>query len=245
MSMRPAAFRVRFGPMDEHAPRPLPAALPDGQSELQVLVLDDSEVDRMRIGRLLAQVDRPVRARYAASLKDFAAAIDVTPVDVAILDYSLPEGSGLDAVRLLRENPRSREARPIMIAGEARTDVAVAAMKEGSCDYLVKDELTADTLRHAIHEALASSPVSGSAEGAAAVADAVHRVMRAIDDVCFTELRPIASRILRQVRELRGQCARSAVSAETIAELDAGCLSLNEYLDGFGRAVAVRSRFMN
>lgn len=65
-------------------------------------------------------------ARYAES-----------PYDVVVVDYALPQVSGLEAIQKLRELP---DPPPIvMVTGQGDEMVAVEAMKLGATDYLVKD----------------------------------------------------------------------------------------------------------
>jgi DNA-binding NtrC family response regulator len=58
------------------------------------------------------------------------------PLDVILSDYEMPEFSGLRALEVLHE--RGLEIPFIIISGST----AVAAMKLGAADYLLKDRLT-------------------------------------------------------------------------------------------------------
>jgi two-component system nitrogen regulation response regulator GlnG len=59
--------------------------------------------------------------------------------DVVVLDLQLPDGSGLDFFRALRElGPR----RPVIfMTAHGTTEAAIEAMKGGAFDYLVKPVL--------------------------------------------------------------------------------------------------------
>jgi len=71
-------------------------------------------------------------------------------LDVILSDYSMPQFDGPHALRLLRE--RGLDVPFILISGTVGEDTAVAAMKEGASDYLIKDRLTrlGTAVRHAI-----------------------------------------------------------------------------------------------
>jgi PAS domain S-box-containing protein len=64
----------------------------------------------------------------------------VPEVDVVLSDYAMPFFDGLRALRLLRE--RFADTPFILVSGTVGEDTAVAAMKEGASDYLIKDRLT-------------------------------------------------------------------------------------------------------
>ncbi|MEO6789139.1 MAG: response regulator [Chthoniobacteraceae bacterium] len=60
-------------------------------------------------------------------------------LDIILSDYSMPEFSGLRALDLL--NGRGLEIPFIIVSGTIGEDTAVAAMKQGAWDYLLKDRL--------------------------------------------------------------------------------------------------------
>ena len=105
---------------------------------LRVVYLEDRPDDV----RLLALELRragfdPVGGR-AETEAEFAALLDPLP-DVVLSDYSLPQWTGLAAVRLIRE--RGLDVPVIIVSGTMGEDRAVAAMREGAADYLLKDRL--------------------------------------------------------------------------------------------------------
>src|SRR5208337_86989 len=71
--------------------------------------------------------------------------------DVILLDLRLPDQSGLDVLRKIRQF----DARiPVVFVTTARSaDAAIEAMRQGAYDYLLKP-LDMQKLDHVIHEAL-------------------------------------------------------------------------------------------
>lgn len=67
------------------------------------------------------------------------AALDKQTWDIVIADYVLPHFSGLDALKLLQK--RELDLPFIIVSGKIGEDTAVAAMKAGAHDYIMKDNL--------------------------------------------------------------------------------------------------------
>jgi PAS domain S-box-containing protein len=70
--------------------------------------------------------------------------------DIILSDYQMPQFSGLRALELLRAS--GLDIPFILVSGTIGEDIAVAAIKEGAADYLLKDRLA--RLGHAIDHAL-------------------------------------------------------------------------------------------
>lgn len=122
-------------------------ALPDRN----LLLLDDDEVLRNRLGRALAA--RGFCLRMAASLAEAREAVRQTPPTFAVLDLRLEDGSGLEIVRTIRAvRP---EARIVMLTGYGAIATAVAAVKAGAVDYLPKPADADD-----VTKALTGGPLS-------------------------------------------------------------------------------------
>lgn len=73
-------------------------------------------------------------------------------VDCAILDLSLPDASGLEALIALRAI--SSDLPIIVLSGLEDLDLAVAALRDGADDYLIKNSVDGETLRRAIRYAI-------------------------------------------------------------------------------------------
>ena len=69
------------------------------------------------------------------------------------MDYHLP---GMSGVELLRAHARhsGRRSAAVMLTGSGSERVAVDAMKAGAQDYLLKDDLSPERLRHSLRRAV-------------------------------------------------------------------------------------------
>lgn len=109
-------------------------------SSLHVLIVEDSEDDAELI---LYELERcgyePISERVdtAAAMN---AALDRQRWDVVIADYTLPSFSAPAALELLKK--RGLDLPFIIVSGTIGEDIAVAAMKAGAHDYLMKGKLT-------------------------------------------------------------------------------------------------------
>jgi two-component system, NtrC family, response regulator AtoC len=71
----------------------------------------------------------------AGTLADARSRLTQTPPDVVLVDLMLPDGSGLD---LFAELDPTHHTEVILITGNATVDSAVAALRTGVLDYLIK-----------------------------------------------------------------------------------------------------------
>ncbi len=117
----------------------LPAAPPPAPTALRVLHVEDSELDHLMMQALLEQAGLQVTWLRVETLAAFVEALE-QDWDAIICDYHLPTASGLDMLRYLREG---RQPIPfLLVSGEIGEETAVAAMREGAADYLLKTHLT-------------------------------------------------------------------------------------------------------
>jgi len=75
--------------------------------------------------------------------------------DVILLNFLLPDGNGLELLGELRKIVSNTQSAIMLLTEQEDAGIAVRAMKNGAQDYLVKDQLTPETLQAAIHEAVA------------------------------------------------------------------------------------------
>lgn len=109
------------------------------QQPLRVLIVEDDHDDLLLLLRALRRAGYApdyVRVQTAAEL---AQALRGDDWDIVLSDYTLPEYSGLMALRQVREFDADMPF--IIVSGNIGEDVAVAAMKAGAHDYLIKGNL--------------------------------------------------------------------------------------------------------
>src|SRR5450759_1951452 len=124
-------------------------------TSLRVLILEDNESDAQLVLHELRRTGYDPASVTVQTEADFLTQLDTLP-DIILSDYRMPEFDALRAFRLLQE--RGLEIPFIVVSGTIGEDVAVAAMKEGVTDYILKDRL--GRLGGAIKQALEKQHVS-------------------------------------------------------------------------------------
>ena len=117
---------------------------------LKVLIVEDSNDDLLLIIRALKTGGLDIKHRHVQSEAEFVKALDDGTWDVVVSDYSLPGFSGLKALEHYKK--RNFVGPFIIVSGNIGEETAVAAMREGAVDYLLKDRLA--RLGPAIYRAL-------------------------------------------------------------------------------------------
>ncbi len=110
---------------------------PGGGAVIRVLVIDDHPIVRSGLAHLLASRPELRLVGEAATVADGLALFRAQRPDVTLIDLSLPDGRGTDAIaELLREQP---DARFIVLSVHTGSEDVYRAVKSGALGYLVKD----------------------------------------------------------------------------------------------------------
>lgn len=110
---------------------------------IKVLMVDDSKLARIVVGKALAAL-QPDWARIEASSADEAlSVVEQGAVDVVILDYNMPGRNGLEMAEILRERYPDM---PIALATANVQDEIIARARAASVTFIAKP-ITEDGLR--------------------------------------------------------------------------------------------------
>jgi signal transduction histidine kinase/DNA-binding NarL/FixJ family response regulator len=118
-----------IGPVDVHA------------TPLIVLLVEDNPADAERISLVLQPGPlgaglMPVRVIQSGSVASACAALRNWPVDVVLLDLTLPDSKGLEALHRVRA--ASPQTPVIVLSGVADQVLALEALRGGAQDYVLK-----------------------------------------------------------------------------------------------------------
>lgn len=118
----------------------------------KVIIIDDSEDDREFYSRLLHNAAELDGVRAVESGEEGIALHEERRADCILLDYHLPGEDGIEVLKELRAlDPYTAI---IMLTGQGSEDIAVAAMKAGASDYVIKDTISAVGMRRALKNAV-------------------------------------------------------------------------------------------
>ena len=107
---------------------------------LYVLIVEDSENDaRLLLEELRQKGFSPIHERVQTA-EEMDAALKRSAWDVVISDYVMPQFSGPDALKLLRDG--KMDIPFIAVSGTYGEEAAVSMMKAGANDYIVKSNLS-------------------------------------------------------------------------------------------------------
>jgi signal transduction histidine kinase len=106
---------------------------------LRVLFIEDSDDDTALQVRMLRQASYDVEFDRVDSPSALTEVLG-QKWDLIISDYSMPQFTGTDALRLVRE--RDLDVPFLFVSGTIGEDTAVAALKVGAQDYLMKTNLS-------------------------------------------------------------------------------------------------------
>ncbi|BAY79437.1 multi-sensor signal transduction histidine kinase (plasmid) [Nostoc linckia NIES-25] len=120
-----------------------------------LLIIDDCAADRKIYRRyLLKDPHQSYQILEADCAEEGLALCQKIHCDVILLDYCLPDRSGLELFDQMQQEIFKTSVPVIMLTGRGDEEVAVQAMKRGALDYLVKQHLTQDVLQLAVRNAI-------------------------------------------------------------------------------------------
>src|SRR5215475_7824436 len=123
---------------------------------MKVVMVDDSPLDRKLYRLMLEETfGKELELVEAGSAAAGIEACKTASPDCTLLDYRLPDMTGLEFLKQIRSNDPAAvpEFAVVMLTGLADEQIAVEAMKSGAQDYLLKDRITPDALTLAIRKA--------------------------------------------------------------------------------------------
>ena len=136
-----------------------------------VLVVDDDVAVCGILARMLS--DERYKVQTSQAVADALGAIEQKPFDVYVMDYKLPDGSGLDVAERIRS--KGRAAAIILMSGYDPSAVALRAEKLRISNFLEKP-FSREIICNAVKKAIGSS----TAVAAASEPERHHRSNRSI-----------------------------------------------------------------
>ena len=102
----------------------------------RLLIVDDNELNRDMLARRLAR--KGYEIVQADSARELPQRVKEEAIDLVLLDIEMPEISGLEALKTLRETYSPIELPIIMVTAKNQSDDVVRALDLGANDYVTK-----------------------------------------------------------------------------------------------------------
>jgi DNA-binding NarL/FixJ family response regulator len=163
---------------------------------IRVMLVDDHEVVREGLRTLLARNKGVIVAAEAATMAEAIDAAARAKPDVIVMDVRLPDGSGVEACRTIRE--ARPETRVIMLTSYADDEALFASIVAGAAGYLLKQ-----TRGQALIDAITSVAQGRSLLDPDVTGKVLERVRRGRgdEDPAFASLTDQERKVLEQLAE--------------------------------------------
>jgi len=121
---------------------------------MHILVIDDDVVDRTAIKRHLSRPGRDITIHEASTGQEGLDMIVKKEYGCVFLDYRLPDMDGITLLRKVYNSDSDLTSAPIvMLTGQGSEGVMADALRWGAQDYILKDNISAETINIALAKA--------------------------------------------------------------------------------------------
>ncbi|MBW4434243.1 MAG: response regulator [Pelatocladus maniniholoensis HA4357-MV3] len=187
----------------------------------KLLIIDDCATDRKIYRRfLLKDPHHYYQIMEADSAEVGLGLCQNIPCDLILLDFCLPDMSGIEFLDQLRQKTFGSSVPVIMLTGRGDQEIAVQAMKRGVQDYLVKQHLKPDVLqlavRNVIKQLCLQTQLQKTQERQRLIATMLLRIRQSLDleEILYTAVREV-QQLLKCDRIIVCQSSPEADSEQT------------------------------
>ena len=166
------------------------------EPQVRVMLVDDHEVVREGLRTLIGRHKEMLVVGEAATTADAIETAAKTRPDVIVMDIRLPDGSGVEACRTIRE--ARPETKVIMLTSYADDEALFASIVAGAAGYLLKQ-----TRGQAVIDAIEAVAQGGSLLDPGVTGKVLERVRRGRGDVdpAFASLTEQERKVLEHLAE--------------------------------------------
>jgi two-component system chemotaxis response regulator CheY len=103
-----------------------------------VLVVDDSRIMRNIVKNIFMSMQIPCEFIDAGNGREAFLQLEKNKIDLILLDWNMPELSGLEFLKKVRALEQYKDLPIIMVTSEAARYNVIEALKNGATDYIIK-----------------------------------------------------------------------------------------------------------
>lgn len=196
----------------------------------RALILDDNEVDILRLGKLCRKAGLNFDTDAARSIDEMRRQMDEVEYDIVFIDYHLGFETGLEALKALKTHPDQSAALAIMVTSVTSHSTAIEAMRGGCADYIVKEEMTVSSLQKSVASAIERQIVLAMTSEAQVLASALKATIDRFMRSCGPDTRELIGGLLAGITELKGDEIDPELRAR-LTMVERGCRDLVRFCD--------------
>ncbi|MGQ8366851.1 EAL domain-containing protein [Glaciecola sp. 1036] len=127
-----------------------------GVSAPSLMIVEDNPADMTHYMRLLEEAEHNFgHIECITTLEEAALCLENNlSLSCCLLDFNLPDGSALSLIKSFQARNSELNCPIVVVTGQNDTKNAVQLLKLGVQDYVIKDDLTSNTLMRAINNAM-------------------------------------------------------------------------------------------
>jgi two-component system chemotaxis response regulator CheY len=103
-----------------------------------VMVVDDSRIMRNIVKNTFSELKIPCEFVEASNGREALRVLESKKIDLVLLDWNMPQLSGLDFLKKVRSMEEYSGLPVIMVTSEAAKYNVIEALKSGATDYIIK-----------------------------------------------------------------------------------------------------------
>lgn len=199
-----------------------------------ILIVEDSEATRHRLEDAITNGGQ---FELSGAVSTYTEALDFirqTPPDILLTDLDLPDGNGVDLIKLINL-PAVKTQLAIVITVFGDGYHVIEALKAGASGYLLKDDDFMD-----INEA-----ISQMVEGGAPISPSIARYL--LNELSITEAssedqKPAASILSPREKEVLLLVSKGYTSKEIAKMLDLSYYTVREYVSNVYKKLSVKNK---
>lgn len=127
----------------------------DGQTMLRVLYIDDDEINRDIVKRILSRAPYPVELSEATDGNDGVAMASEKHPDLVLMDFHMPGIAGPEATRQIRANEKLADVKIIALTADIYSR---SNFEQAGCNSYLTKPIRKNALLHAIAELFPDLP---------------------------------------------------------------------------------------
>jgi len=204
---------------------------------MKVLIIDDSAEDRHTIIRLLKNIYENVEISEASDVANGQELVRVNKFDVVLVDYHMPDGSGLDIIRM-KKNYVNFDYPALLLTGQGDDHIDQKASDTGAADYIDKNDLNKVSIERSIRYAIKNNSLLQELKSANKKLAELEKFRAHVFDVAHESLSKPINQIRSSLKKLQTDLKPliNNQQSSNLETLNVECDKFEEYLSQFYRA---------